>query len=214
MSPPVTERVYILDVDRDSHSTIKEASKTLGVSLHVCENGSGPETLRGQRYLLAFASFSNDSFLQQEGPHTGLSRFVVLTTPAAKAKALGTVGTGVFGFLIKPFQLEEVDTLIRRALEIQRVQRELNRLRTLESLSEAMMDRLRNIVRKADPSKKGDVFDFVKRCIEKPLLEMVLEETGGNRLKAAKVLGINRNTLRTRLRELGIELPRSSRPNQ
>lgn len=214
MSPPVKERIYILNVDRDSHAMIEEASKILDVSLHICENGSGPEALRGQRYLLVFAAFPNDAFLQQEGPHSGLSRFVVLTTPAAKAKALGAVGSGVFGFLTKPFQLEEVDTLIRRALEMQRVQRELNRLRSLESLSEAMMDRLRNIVRKADSSKKGDVFDFVKRCIEKPLLEMVLEETGGNRLKAANVLGINRNTLRTRLRELGIELPRSSRPDK
>ena len=58
------------------------------------------------------------------------------------------------------------------------------------------------------------MLDFVKKCVEKPLLEMVLEETGGNRLKAANVLGINRNTLRTRLRELGIEPPRLSQSNK
>ncbi|MBI2881675.1 MAG: Fis family transcriptional regulator [Candidatus Tectomicrobia bacterium] len=60
------------------------------------------------------------------------------------------------------------------------------------------------MVRKADPSKKGDLFDFVMRCIEKSLLEMVLGETAGNQIRAANVLGINRNTLRAKLKDLGI----------
>ena len=50
--------------------------------------------------------------------------------------------------------------------------------------------------------------------LEKPLLEMVLEETGGNRIKAANVLGINRNTLRTKLKELGVETLRPARPRR
>jgi two-component system nitrogen regulation response regulator GlnG len=43
--------------------------------------------------------------------------------------------------------------------------------------------------------------------VELPLLVHVLELTGGNQLRAARLLGINRNTLRKRLRLLGI-LPR------
>ncbi len=214
MSSPVAERILISDPDEGSRAAIEEASKLLDVSPHTCENGAGPDELRGQRYLLAFAAFPNDAFFVNAGFRAGLSRLVVLTTPAAKSKGFETVGADAFGFLTKPFQPEEACALIRRALELKKVQRELNRLRSLESLSEAMMDRLRNVVRKSDPSKKGDVFDFVKRCVEKPLLKMVLEETGGNRLKAANVLGINRNTLRTRLRELRIEPHRLSRSNK
>ena len=40
--------------------------------------------------------------------------------------------------------------------------------------------------------------------VEKPLIEMTLAATGGNQLKAASVLGINRNTLRKKIAELGI----------
>jgi two-component system nitrogen regulation response regulator GlnG len=43
--------------------------------------------------------------------------------------------------------------------------------------------------------------------VERPLLELMLRRTGGNQLKAAELLGINRNTLRKRLRELGVSVP-------
>ena len=43
--------------------------------------------------------------------------------------------------------------------------------------------------------------------IERPLLEAVLAHTGGNQLRAAAILGINRNTLRKRMVELGLARP-------
>lgn len=42
--------------------------------------------------------------------------------------------------------------------------------------------------------------------VEKPLIEMTLLATGGNQLKAAYVLGINRNTLRKKITEFGIRI--------
>jgi Fis family transcriptional regulator len=45
---------------------------------------------------------------------------------------------------------------------------------------------------------------MVMSCVEKPLLEMVLEHVGGNQTRAAGMLGINRNTLRKKMQEHGI----------
>ena len=42
--------------------------------------------------------------------------------------------------------------------------------------------------------------------IEKPLIEYVLERTEGNQLKAARILGINRNTMRAKIKKLAIDI--------
>ena len=50
----------------------------------------------------------------------------------------------------------------------------------------------------------GRVYRAVMARMELPLLRHVLELSGGNQLRAARLLGINRNTLRKRLRQLGL----------
>jgi two-component system nitrogen regulation response regulator GlnG len=49
-----------------------------------------------------------------------------------------------------------------------------------------------------------ELFHTVLERVERPLLESVLARTGGNQLRAAALLGINRNTLRKKLTELGL----------
>ncbi|HZB91784.1 MAG TPA: helix-turn-helix domain-containing protein, partial [Stellaceae bacterium] len=45
--------------------------------------------------------------------------------------------------------------------------------------------------------------------VEKPLILLTLGATRGNQLKAAQLLGLNRNTLRKKIRELDIDIARS-----
>jgi Fis family transcriptional regulator len=49
------------------------------------------------------------------------------------------------------------------------------------------------------------MYDMVICCVEKPLLEIVLEQVGGNQTHAAEMLGINRNTLRKKMQQHGID---------
>lgn len=62
-----------------------------------------------------------------------------------------------------------------------------------------------------DPAH-GTVYGSALSAFEKPLIEYALRQTGGNQLRAAKLLGINRNTLRKRITELLIEPDRYTRP--
>ncbi len=53
-------------------------------------------------------------------------------------------------------------------------------------------------------TQPSTLYDTVMRQVEKILLELALEKTQGNQLKAAKILGLNRNTLRKKMALLGL----------
>ncbi|HTX24629.1 MAG TPA: DNA-binding transcriptional regulator Fis [Steroidobacteraceae bacterium] len=48
------------------------------------------------------------------------------------------------------------------------------------------------------------LYDLVLREVEEPLLKVVLDYTEGNQVRAAHILGINRGTLRKKLRLFGL----------
>jgi len=52
------------------------------------------------------------------------------------------------------------------------------------------------------------VYDRVLREVERPLISLALEVTRGNQIKAAHVLGVNRNTLRKKIRDLDLSVAR------
>jgi two-component system nitrogen regulation response regulator GlnG len=81
-----------------------------------------------------------------------------------------------------------------------------------ESLSEATGRHLRQYFSAHQPGLPASgLYDRVLREVERPLLAIALEATRGNQIKAAELLGINRNTLRKKIRELDIEILRSLR---
>ncbi len=55
------------------------------------------------------------------------------------------------------------------------------------------------------------LYDKIIREVERPLIMLSLQATGGNQLKTADLLGINRNTLRKKIKELDIEVLRSKK---
>ena len=49
------------------------------------------------------------------------------------------------------------------------------------------------------------IYDMVMNSVEKPLLEIVLYRVSGNQTQAAQLLGMNRNTLRKKMKDYGIK---------
>ena len=50
----------------------------------------------------------------------------------------------------------------------------------------------------------ANIYDMVIKQVERPLLESIMERTGGNQTNAAAMLGITRNTLRRKLLDHGL----------
>jgi two-component system nitrogen regulation response regulator GlnG len=78
-----------------------------------------------------------------------------------------------------------------------------------ESLGDSVERHLREYfaAHKSELPASG-LYDRVLREVERPLIELTLAATRGNQLKAAKLLGLNRNTLRKKIRDLEIEVLR------
>ncbi|PYM17204.1 MAG: two-component system response regulator [Candidatus Rokuibacteriota bacterium] len=73
------------------------------------------------------------------------------------------------------------------------------------SLEEIIEKKLLDCVRGLRHHASANLYELIVGLVEKPLLRAVLRETRGNQLRAAQILGINRNTLRKKLTEHGID---------
>jgi two-component system nitrogen regulation response regulator GlnG len=79
-------------------------------------------------------------------------------------------------------------------------------------LEQVIEERVREFVRRLGSALEDEenLHGLFLRQMEKPLIKVVLEAAGGNQIKAAGILGINRNTLRKKLQELSL-LPKKGR---
>ena len=81
-----------------------------------------------------------------------------------------------------------------------------------ESFEDLVLNRLRPVVRSFSPGPEGsDLYRLVKEAAEKAVITLAMEQCGGNQVKAARLLGINRNTLRAKLADLGVRRVRKER---
>lgn len=74
---------------------------------------------------------------------------------------------------------------------------------SLEALVEI---KLRSSLENIEKMETGDLHGMVLAQVERPLIRFVLEKTRSNQVRAADILGINRNTLRKKIQELGIDI--------
>ena len=72
-------------------------------------------------------------------------------------------------------------------------------------LAEAVRQALERYFEHLDGHAPGELYRMVIEEVERPLLECVMRHCGGNQTKAAEHLGINRGTLRKKLKQYGLE---------
>ena len=78
-----------------------------------------------------------------------------------------------------------------------------------EPLAQAVERHIRQFLAASrDGMPMRDIYDQVIAEVERPLIQMTLSATRGNQIKAAAMLGLNRNTLRKKIRDLDIPVVR------
>lgn len=69
-----------------------------------------------------------------------------------------------------------------------------------ESLSSHVERAVRQYFKTLEDVEPSNLYDIMLTQLEKPLLSVVLEQTRGNQSKTAEILGLNRGTLRKKLK--------------
>jgi two-component system nitrogen regulation response regulator GlnG len=75
-----------------------------------------------------------------------------------------------------------------------------------ESLEALSANKLEASFAQMDVQELNNLYQMVLHQMERPLLSIILEKTRGNQVRAAQILGINRNTLRKKIQTLDIDL--------
>ncbi|WP_256582169.1 MULTISPECIES: DNA-binding transcriptional regulator Fis [Pseudomonadaceae] len=73
-----------------------------------------------------------------------------------------------------------------------------------QTLRDSVEQALRNYFEHLDGQDVTDVYNMVLAEIEAPLLESVMDYVRGNQTRASEVLGLNRGTLRKKLKQYGL----------
>jgi two-component system nitrogen regulation response regulator GlnG len=81
-------------------------------------------------------------------------------------------------------------------------------------VSSAVESHVAQLLRDHEPRlPPAGLYQRVIDKVEAPLIAMVLNACGGNQIKASELLGLNRNTLRKKIRAHSIEIVKHSRRN-
>lgn len=90
--------------------------------------------------------------------------------------------------------------------ELETLGRSVPKARKRISLTEILEERISRMIAdmRVDPGSNGCLYEEVLNVVERTLLKSSLEKTKHIQLKTARFLGINRNTLRRKIKELGI----------
>jgi transcriptional regulator with GAF, ATPase, and Fis domain len=142
----------------------------------------------------------------------GVDHFYEEPTPVAEDfKLLGEVCTLIGEALsMRRVMATENRSLIEEnwsfRKELETLGRSVPKARKRISLTEILEERISRMIAemKVDPRSNGCLYEEVLNVVERTLLKSSLDKTKHVQLKTARFLGINRNTLRRKVKELGI----------
>jgi DNA-binding NtrC family response regulator len=232
----VVERSKVLVVDHEQgmyEALTPELSKH-GYEIHTTTTISKALALAGaHRYQAALLclTFVHDTPLLPGliAERPGLPVIIVLPPNSVDClpPQVLDVATYVLG---KPLQLESVRLMLDRTLELVALRELVQRHRqawcdmlpplpqsettddseavSAKPLEVALSSKLRYLIPNLEVLGRGSLHRAVLSYVERLLLAIVLKECRGNQVRSAEILGINRNTLRKKIRDFDLSHPR------
>ena len=223
-------KVLVVDHEQGAYDVLKLGLAKRGYEMHTTTTMAKALALAGAHvYQAAFVSLAlapNRAVL--DGLHAEIPNLpVILIHSPEHAHLIPQQMLEVAAYAVgKPLTLGPMCLMLDRTMELVSLRAQVRQHRQLwclaqESMSEAnaasapgentlvrledaLVRRLRALMPSLELLGRGSLYRAVLSYVEKLLLTVVLHECRGNQVKAAAILGINRNTLRKKTHEFGL----------
>jgi DNA-binding NtrC family response regulator len=231
----IQAKVLVVDHEQGAYDVLKLGLAKRGYEMHMTSTMANALALAGAHvYQAAFVSLTllpNRAAL--DGLHAEIPDLPVILIHAPEyahhiPQPMLEVATNAIG---KPLALGPMCLMLDRTMELVSLRAQVRQHRqlwclthtseteaetaaapgegTLVRLEDALVRRLRALMPSLELLGRGSLYRAVLSYVEKLLLTVVLHECRGNQVKAASILGINRNTLRKKIHEFGLSFPHS-----
>jgi len=228
-------KVLVVDHEQGAYDVLKPGLAKCGYEMHTTTTMANALALAGAHaYQAAFVSLTlvpNRTVL--DGLHAEIPNLPVILIHSPEhahhiPPQMLEVATNTID---KPLALGPVCLMLDRTMELVSLRAQVRQHRqlwclthaseaetdaastpgenTLVRLEDALVRRLRALMPSLELLGRGSLYRAVLSYVEKLLLTVVLHECRGNQVKAASILGINRNTLRKKIHEFGLSSPHS-----
>jgi len=128
---------------------------------------------------------------------------IVFVDGTARSLGIQALKENAFFYLLKPLEADEVEMLLQRAREFQRLRAEIRSFYQC-TVEDFLREKLKAYMPQIQRISGISLYDTVISEVERALIKLAMETTGGNRLRAAELLGINRNTLSSKVKKYKI----------
>ncbi len=204
MSPYM--KILVLADDKSQFREIKDVFAPLGYTVEVktAMRSRIKSIDRFKLILLAAPDVWRDFLREIKTAAPDSLVIMVLPRHSSINTVIETIKAGAYYCLRSPLNIEELKITIERASDRISIMENLQRLKQM-SVREFLESRLNGFIGKMSNIENLKLHKTVMSEVEKSLLSIVLKESNGNCLRAAKLLGINRNTLNKKIKEYKLE---------
>lgn len=185
------------------------------------------KSIKRRKYLAVFLDYktmNNSREFSQKVNSISKESFVVLIASSRRyEEALNGFECRIFDVLKTPFGSNEIKRIIDRLNYVKHMVRNVTRnvldigdktekeirldAGTIENMSmEKIVEvKLKKVIQKLNLENLKGFYNIVIEEVEKPMFHLILDNVQWNQIKAARILGINRNTLRKKLKRYNIK---------
>ncbi|MBI3072021.1 MAG: hypothetical protein HYY84_07850 [Deltaproteobacteria bacterium] len=207
--------LLVVGCDSASRFCIERAASVRGFRVEVCRS---LDEARGRREAPRVAAALIDAnCFARSAPGNGALGSVVREFPyvvvvCALHRLAEVANSGVFATLTTPFSLADVDRVLTKiGPPTTAIPWDAERSVVVDGASGegagldfALQEAVDRQLAAWGDAQPAEIYEFFVRALERPLIARMLELTRGNQVVTAARLGLNRNTLRKKLKYLGL----------